>query len=167
MRCVLITGMSAVGKSTVIAELTRRGYRAVDLDDPAWSRYGRLDQSGDSDIDWLWREDRVDELLSSETGGVLFVAGCAANQGAFHSRFDRIVLLTASEEVTLDRLASRSTNSFGKDPAERTKILSDKANFEPQLRATADVIIDTDTPLETVVDALVALGLSPPSQPIG
>jgi dephospho-CoA kinase len=158
MRRVLITGMSAVGKSTVVVELTRRGYSAVDLDDPAWSRYGRLDQD-DLDLEWLWREDRVDQLLSAEAGDVLFVAGCAANQGIFHSRFDVIALLTASAEVTLERLATRSTNAFGKTDTERAKILSDKANFEPRLRASSHVVIDTDKPLAAVVDELVDLGL--------
>ena len=34
---VLLTGMSGTGKSTVVAELAARGYKAVDADDPALS----------------------------------------------------------------------------------------------------------------------------------
>jgi hypothetical protein len=33
---VLVTGMSGSGKSTVLAELARRGHRVVDTDDPGW-----------------------------------------------------------------------------------------------------------------------------------
>jgi predicted ATPase len=36
---VLITGMSGTGKSTVLAELAQRGFRAVDPDEPGWSRW--------------------------------------------------------------------------------------------------------------------------------
>jgi hypothetical protein len=35
MKRVLLTGMSGTGKSTVINELTARGYKAVDTDDHA------------------------------------------------------------------------------------------------------------------------------------
>jgi len=34
MRRVLVTGVSAEGKSTAVGELARRGVKAVDLDDP-------------------------------------------------------------------------------------------------------------------------------------
>ena len=37
MKRVLITGMSGTGKSTVIAELAARGYKAVDVDEPEFS----------------------------------------------------------------------------------------------------------------------------------
>jgi serine kinase of HPr protein (carbohydrate metabolism regulator) len=34
----LITGMSAVGKSSVISELIKLGHRAIDLDTDEWSQ---------------------------------------------------------------------------------------------------------------------------------
>ena len=33
---MLVTGMSGTGKSTVLAELGRRGHRVVDTDAPGW-----------------------------------------------------------------------------------------------------------------------------------
>jgi dephospho-CoA kinase len=39
MKRILITGMSGTGKSAVIVELMRRGYRAIDLDTPEWSHW--------------------------------------------------------------------------------------------------------------------------------
>ena len=39
MSRILVTGMSGTGKSSAIAELARRGYRAVDTDDPGWREY--------------------------------------------------------------------------------------------------------------------------------
>lgn len=158
MRRILITGMSAVGKSTVIEVLRRRGHKAVDLDSPEWSEYGHVndDHATDPESEWLWREDRVDDLLSSEDADVLFVSGCARNQGQFYPLFDRVILLTASEAVTKGRLAARTNNEFGKTVEEVSKILTDKEEFEERLREGADVVISTDElALNTVVERVL------------
>src|SRR4051794_7170333 len=39
MARILVTGMSGTGKSSVLAELGRRGYRVVDTDDAGWREY--------------------------------------------------------------------------------------------------------------------------------
>src|SRR2546425_4668747 len=59
---VLLTGMSATGKSTVISELAVLGYKAVDTDYDGWSELvddpASSGQSGlGREQDWLWRED--------------------------------------------------------------------------------------------------------------
>ena len=36
MASILVTGMSGTGKSTVLAELARRGFETVDTDDGDW-----------------------------------------------------------------------------------------------------------------------------------
>ena len=90
-------------------------------------------------------------------GEVLFVAGCAANQGRFRTHMDHVVLLTAPVEVTLERPAAHTTNPFGEDPVERAKILADKAAFEPLLRQSADLELETTEPLEMTMQRLVDL----------
>ena len=47
---------------------------------------------------------------------MLFIAGCEENQGRFHPQFDYIVLLSAPLETLIERLATRTTNSYGKAP---------------------------------------------------
>ena len=47
-------------------------------------------------------------------GDVLFVSACVPNQSRFYDRFDHIVLLTASPELTVQRLSSRTDNPYGK-----------------------------------------------------
>ena len=119
MKRILITGMSGTGKSSVIAELAARGYKAVDADSPEYSEW--VEVSGDTSAlgspewgtkDWVWREDRVQELLSTEDADLLFVSGCAANMGKFLPQFDHVVLLSAPAEVIVERLATRTTNSL-------------------------------------------------------
>ena len=109
-RRILLTGMSGTGKSSVIQQLAGLGYRAVDMDESGWSAY---DQAGE----WVWRENRVRDLLASlKEDDVLFVSGCAINQGKFYSQFDAVVLLSAPAEVIVRRLKTRSNNAYGKHP---------------------------------------------------
>ena len=142
-----MTGMSGTGKSAALVELARRGHRVVDTDYGGWTE-------GEPGAERLWREDRIKALLDDPGDGVLFVSGCAENQGKFYPRFDAVVLLSAPAEVILERVAGRESNSFGKTAEERDLILEDLATAEPLLRAGATDEIDTRAPLEEVVDAL-------------
>ena len=47
MKCILITGMSGTGKSTLVSESSSRGFYAVDLDGPAWSEWVEVDSVAD------------------------------------------------------------------------------------------------------------------------
>jgi adenylate kinase family enzyme len=156
MRRVLVTGMSGTGKSTALAELGRRGFRIVDTDFGGWGEW--IPARDGAEGEWLWREDRIAELLASEDERTLYVSGCVANQGKFYDRFDAVVLLSAPAEVILDRVGNRTANDYGKGPGERELILSQLGWVEPLLRETCTHEIDASRPLEEVVDELVGIG---------
>jgi dephospho-CoA kinase len=118
---VLITGMSGVGKSALLHELARRGYRTVDTD------YGDYHETVDGEQ--LWREDRIAALLADD--GPLFVQGTTRNQVVFYPLFDHIVLLSAPADVLVERLTTRTTNPYGKDPAEVAETLDYLETVEP------------------------------------
>jgi shikimate kinase len=143
---ILVTGMSGTGKSTVLLELARRGHRTVDTDSDNWSEW--------LEDDWVWREDRMTDLLTNHSDGVLFVSGCKSNQGKFYKQFDAVVLLSAPAEVILARIATRETNGYGKSPNERALILEHLQTVEPLLRATCTAEIDATKPLSEVADEL-------------
>ena len=150
MKRVLITGMAGTGKSSLLQELAARGYRTVDTD------YGGYFQTIDDEI--LWREDRVSMLLSSapdELPGVLFVQGTTRNQVLFYPRFHHIVLLSAPPGVLAERLASRTTNRYGKDPAELAETLEYQRTVEPLLRASATLEVVTTVPVAQVADIVL------------
>jgi dephospho-CoA kinase len=146
---VLLTGMSGTGKSAVIGELAARGYKAIDAD-YGWSECG-------PEGDWVWREERIQRLLSTEDSDVLFVSGCATNQGKFYPQFDHVVLLSAPAAVIVERLATRTSNSYGKDPEELAQVLGYLQTVEPLLRKSAGHEIDTSAPLDEVVESVLRL----------
>jgi dephospho-CoA kinase len=152
MRRVLVTGMSGTGKSTVLAELARRGFQVVETDDAPWSEWSEADGG------YVWREDLVAELLSRDDGGTLYVSGTVSNQGRFYPRFDAVVLLSAPVEVLLRRIEARTTNGYGKTAEERELILSDVAEAEPLLRATCTHEIDATQPVADIVAQLLEIG---------
>ena len=142
-------GMSGTGKSSVVAELVARGYKAVDTDN------GFCEVLPDGRQ--RWREDAVEALLDTEDADVLFVAGCEENQVRFHPRFDYLVLLSAPQETLVERLATRTNNPFGRSPEELARVLADLESVEPLLRRMADHEIVMTVPLDEVVTTLLRL----------
>jgi dephospho-CoA kinase len=158
--------MSGTGKSSVIAELVARGYKAVDADSAEYSEW--VEVSGDTSglgspewgRDWMWREERMQALLATEDTDLLFVSGCAANMGKFLTQFEHVVLLSAPAEVIVERLATRTTNTYGKRPEEVARTLELIETIEPRLRPVADHEIDASAPLDEVVPNLLRIAQS-------
>jgi shikimate kinase len=143
----------------VVAALAAHGHTAVDADEPGFSELvsvpkGELTGLGPG-TDWVWREDRIHALLATQDAEVLFVSGCAPNQGKFYAQFDHVVLLTAPAAVIAKRLATRTNNPFGKDPDQLARALLLQQDVEPLLRRRADLEVDTTAPLDQVVAAIL------------
>jgi AAA domain len=143
-----VTGMSGTGKSSALAELSRRGFRTVDTDEPGWT----VGDAGER-----WDEERIAGLLGDD-GPTLYVSGTVSNQGRFYDRFDAVVLLSAPMHVLFERISTRTTNEYGKSPEERELIITHLRQVEPLLRATCTHEIDASQPLADVVERLVVIG---------
>lgn len=137
----LVTGMSGSGKSTLLAELARRGHRTIDTDHDGWTT-----------PDGRWDEARMTALLA-EADHVI-VSGTVENQGSFYDRFAAVVLLSAPLEVLLERVAHRSTNPYGRTPADRAEITRYHAEVEPLLRRGASLELDGRRPVADLADAV-------------
>ena len=143
---VLITGMSGSGRSTLVRELRQRGFEAYDADDDGFS-----EPRGDGR--WGWRRDEVAALLAGAEG-VLFFAGCSEEQPELP--FDLRVLLTVPDAVLVERLRTRTTNAYGRSDAELKQVLSDRAEVEPLLRRSADLVLAGTKPPAELADAVLA-----------
>jgi shikimate kinase len=144
---VLLTGMSGVGKSSLVQELRRRGQLAFDADDDGFS-------TPRADGRWGWNVERVAELLGRETASPLFFAGCSEEQ--IELPFDYRVLLTAPKHVLVERLGTRTNNPYGRDGAGLSQVLRDLAEVEPLLRHSADLVLTTTAPPGELADSLLA-----------
>lgn len=168
MKKVLLTGMSGTGTSTVINALAARGYKAIDADYDEFSGWVTVNDDSDTpgepvepERDWVWREDRIQKLLSEEDADLLFLGGCSPNMGEFLDQFDHIILLSAPADVISERLRTRANNPYGKDPEERARVLRLVETVEPLLRRAADHEIDTTVPLDDVVAKVLEIASSP------
>lgn len=162
MKRVLLTGLSGVGKSTVIDALTARGYTAVDADSRAYSHWvaastvaGAAGTPVEAERDWVWQEDRMRALLATEDTDLLFVSGTAPNMRQFLPDFDQVILLSAPAAIIGTRLATRTNNDYGKQPGEVARVLDLIDSVEPLLRRIADHEIVTTVPVEEVVRDLL------------
>jgi shikimate kinase len=153
---VLITGMSGVGKSTLVRELRRRGFRAYDADDDGFSEPR-------ADGRWGWRVDQVAGVLEhgEAASDVVFFAGCSEEQVMLP--FDVRILLTAPAEILLQRLTARTTNGYGRSARQRAQVLADLVEVEPLLRRSADLVLVTTEPTPLVADALLSHVLPTPA----
>lgn len=142
----LITGLPGSGKSTVISELSRRGYNAVDTDNEVYS-YTK-------DGEWVLRDDEMPNLIHSSTSSVLFVSAIAANQSDYYELFDTIFLLEIDAKTMQERLSARRGNDYGKTPEELQKALSDHAKIQDILKKHATAI-DAIRPIDEVIGQIL------------
>ena len=149
MKRVLVTGMSGVGKSSVLDVLRGRGYKAVDADYDGLSEF---DEAGN----WEWNEERVQAVLTTEDADALFFSGTSSKMRRFLPLFDYVVLLSAPAELMAERLRTRTNNPYGQQPGEIEKSLHYKETIEPILRTMATIEIDTSPPLADVVASVLA-----------
>ncbi|MFF8188730.1 AAA family ATPase [Microbacterium sp. NPDC016588] len=145
MARILLTGMSGTGKSTLLAELARRGHRTIETDLDGWT-----DGNGGP-----WDEDRMTVLLDSHPD--VIVCGTAENQGRFRERFDEVVLLSAPVHVLIERVRTRTDNPYGRTSAQQDEIRRYVRDVEPALRRMATVELDGRRPVAELADAIEAL----------
>jgi shikimate kinase len=171
---VLVTGISGSGKSTVCVELQARGYEAHDMDlegnaawihretGRAWPPHQRPDTGAP---DWFeryeWRvvPEKVEGLAARARDRTIFLAGMATNGHEVWHLFSRVIYLAIDEPTLRRRVASRTTNDFGKTPSELAAILEWHEFAERQHRQAGATMIDATLPPDRVVDAVLEASL--------
>lgn len=130
---VLITGLSATGKTTLSKFFREKGKNAYDVDkvlarwidkktgkpkaptDEEWKRL--------SGIEWEWDRRKLKRLLKQNKEAYLF--GSANNTYGLANLFDKVYYLHASKKLILQRLKSeKRDNDFGRHGTQRKLIMS-------------------------------------------
>ncbi len=177
VRLIWLTGVPGAGKSTVRRELVRGGETAYDADEDGFRVW--LDRAtglavddpgrGHRPPDWPERNwypisrDRVEALRAADGDDPVFLAGSVPNERDVWDLFDLVLCLIVDDDTLRHRLASRTDNDFGKDPAVRDAVLGWNATSARDYRRLGATLIDATRPLKDVVDAVLAATSNPPA----
>ena len=154
----LVEGVSGTGKSSVCAELQRRGYHAINGDavlayqgDPVTGAA----LPGFAHEHHIWDVARVRVLIADQTHTATFFCGGSRNFPKFLALFDNVFVLQVDVDTLNRRLAQRSGDEWGGRPEERELVLR---LHRTQEDVPGDaIVIDATAPLEDVVDDILQL----------
>ena len=158
VRNFLVEGVSGTGKTSVCAELRRRGHHAVNGDvdlafqgDPATGEPTRGEPSH-----WhhVWRVDEVRALTADRSHRFTFFCGGSRNFHQFLDVFDGVFVLTIDVDTLTRRLDDRSADEFGGRPDERELVL--RLHRTGEDTPPDGVAMDATTRLDRVVDDILA-----------
>jgi len=171
MTAFLVTGNPGSGKTTLAAELARRGLVAIDPDydaelsyweDDAGTKILKADGPAQPDEQWLrthhwvWSRPRLQELLS-ESEMPTFVCGIAPNIHRGVDLFERIFLLHIDADTQEQRwLADDAADPPGRNEAGRQQIRDGCPIFEAQMLELGAIALDGTARAATVADQLLA-----------
>jgi AAA domain len=165
----LVTGESGSGKSSVAAELRRRGFVAYDTDAmpdvtgfdyaetglPVPSGTGEISHPIDlTRLAWNWRVDRLQELLASADD--VFICAITSNTVSLRHLFDLVYVLTLDGETLMERIRTRTDNDFGKHPREAAAVLRHNAVIGDEWRKRGAVLVNSARPVRDVLDEILA-----------
>jgi adenylate kinase family enzyme len=167
MSAVQITGCSGAGKTTIAAELARRGLACIDADGDA-SLARSVDAAGHvveepeaPDLAWLarhywaWDPARLDELIAAAAPATLYVCGGAANELELADRFTHVFLLEIDEPTMLARVDAREDNDWGRIGDTREHLRRFLPGYQARLRESGAIPIDARQPLGQVIAAIL------------
>ena len=182
MPLVLVTGISGSGKSAVCVALQQRGLEAHDMDldgIAAWVHRASgvpapmtdVADSGARTAEWLaaheWRvvPSRVEALAQGSGDQSVFLCGMASNQDDVSHLFAVVICLDVDEATLRDRLATRTSNDFGRSEHELTAILGWRDAVQDAYRRGGAVIVDATLPLDDVVQTVIDASGEPQGNP--
>jgi hypothetical protein len=169
MALIYITGISGAGKSTVRAELVRRGYPAYDTDEGGLARWfenasgtevSMPEDPGRRDDDWFANytyrlPPETVRRIAAEVDEVGFVCGVVGNDNEIWDLFAAVINLSIPADLLRKRLAGR-VDAFGASADELERVLGWQARVDRDNSQYGAVMIDASGPVEVVVDELLA-----------
>ncbi|MGW5361955.1 AAA family ATPase [Actinopolymorpha pittospori] len=170
MPLVWVTGTSGAGKSTVRAELRRRGYIAYDTDEDHLSRY--FDKSSGVEVlypsavaqrtdEWFNRHNQrvppeTVRRIAAEVGDKLgFICGSTENENEIWNEFAAVIHLSVDSETIRRRLAQRPRDAFGGTAEELARILEWHVGSDASYEQFGAHRVDATQPASKVVDDLL------------
>lgn len=148
MTLICVTGHQGTGKSTLMHEVSRRGYLAYGLDEEKIAGYfdtelnapsTNIPTGPDRNPEWrrhtVWKADlnKLDALRCAPDNEPTFIFGNAVNIEEIWKLSAAVIVLQLDDNLTRRRLLDRTNNNFGKHPGEielafeTSRVISGKA----------------------------------------
>lgn len=155
----LIDGVSCAGKTTVCAELQRRGHHAIhgDRELAYWGDLKTGDPVGggaDEHRTWMWDVEKVRALVADKNHAATFFCGGSRNSGRFIDLFDGVFVLEVDLDTLNRRLAARPENEWGGTASEGESFARLQHETKEGFPENA-IPIDATAPLSSVVDTIL------------
>ncbi len=178
MSLTYLTGISGTGKSSVLEQLSNRGFEAHGVDEEGYAvwvnkKTDQVESFEENDPNfnfhswyqnhrWVLSKKRISELkqLSDRIQKPVILAGLADDEHDALSLFDNIIYLPLDKPTLKKRIMSRTDNSFGKKPEEMSAIMLWLTKNDAKYRSMSNHIIDASSPLESVVNEINSLLIS-------
>ena len=166
---ILITGSAGCGKSAACDALRARGYYALNTDSNGCCQhldgkslqpttYASEGYNKLMSLVYHWKADAVVPLLKPglHSGDLRFFDGYGDNLEDFYQYFDVMFLLIASPEITKQRLLTRTSGDWGKNPDELRHVLEHIDPYAAKMKSAGAIVIDSEQPLNKVVDQILS-----------
>ena len=168
---ILITGISAAGKSTLYEELLQQGYDAYDIDADHQVAYSIDVRTGEKDVTvpkprprdwadnhhWIWDGENLKNYLETHAEHDLFVCGTGDNEMEFYGWFDKLFVLTLDMETLTHRLTTRTNNDYGQQPYELRATLDRYESFTATAIAHGALEISSMRPVKEVASDILRI----------
>lgn len=173
---ILITGTSRSGKSTIGKALQKLGYGFIEADVDTYNgksiaywtdkktKRGRNipwppPENCFKENNWTWRVDVLDQLMTEVLlkKKIVFVCGDAFNKEEAYKLFDKIFVLTASDEMLRQRVKLKTHHDFGTRPAELTWILKENETYVEKMIKSGAIPVDTNKSVEDVINEILSV----------
>jgi hypothetical protein len=165
----LITGMSGSGKSATGDTLRKKGFAVIDVDfkdATSWvdakTHEPAAYKPGDGyerirELLYFWKPGAMLPLLEASQSSATphFFDGYAQNIQDFYPYFSKMFILIANEDIVSERLHSRVSGDWGKDPGELQQSIEDLVVYQNQLKQAGAIAIDSTQPIEQIVNGIL------------
>lgn len=174
MPLYFINGVSGAGKSTILESLRSRGFEAYDVDvaEPVTAKWHNdatgfihpkssvkaADRTKTFLAEHSWKVPRqeVAELRNNASDKTVFFGGSVTNESEFIDLCDGTFSLMIDDKTMLQRLATRTTNDWGKSHQELELSLAANKELSAKYKTLSYTLIDASQSVEAITEEIMS-----------